>query len=356
LQIFAPLMMKENRAARVIALVLTLVCLVALFATTVLAQNTYVITDGENVTVHNSFASDPMKVLDEAGVELDPEDSYTTVSANGVSEITVQRAQQISIDYCGQKIDASSYGETVEAVLTRMGLQTDGVYSISHNLQTMTYDGMQISVRNIVETMETYTVEVPYETVYTNDPNLPEGQEKVLVAGSAGQTLCQANVAYLNNQEQCRTVVQQTVLQPPVDRIVAVGTGSGEAAQDGEQELYIGDGYIILPTGEVLTYTDSDSFVATAYTHLDAGCDMYTATGTRVKWGTVAVDPDMIPYGTRMFIVTSDGSFIYGLATAEDCGGAINDHRIDLYMPTLTEAFKFGRRTCTVYFLGETDW
>lgn len=356
MQIFAPFTKKENRAARVIALVLTLLCLVALFATTVLAQNTYVITDGANVTVHNSFASDPMKVLDEAGVELDPDDSYTTVSANGVSEITVQRAQQISIDYCGRKINASSYGETVEAMLSRMGLQTNGSYSLSHDRQTLTYDGMQLSVRNVVETMETYTVEIPYETIYTTDSSLPEGQEKVLVDGSAGQLLCQANVAYLNNQEQSRTVVEETVLQPPVDRIVAVGTGSGAAEAAQEQELYIGDGYIILPTGEVLTYTDSDSFVATAYTHLDAGCDMYTATGTRVKWGTVAVDPDMIPYGTRMFIVSNDGSFIYGLATAEDCGGAINDHRIDLYMPTLAEAFQFGRRNCTVYFLGETDW
>ena len=89
---------------------------------------------------------------------------------------------------------------------------------------------------------------------------------------------------------------------------------------------------------------------------MDDGCDMVTATGTRVKWGTVAVDPRMIPYGTRMFIVTTDGSFIYGIATAEDCGGAIKGNRIDLYMPTLSEAFRFGRRSCTVYFLGETDW
>ena len=70
----------------------------------------------------------------------------------------------------------------------------------------------------------------------------------------------------------------------------------------------------------------------------------------------VAVDPSVIPYGTRMFIVANDGSYVYGLSTAEDCGGAIQNKRLDLYMPTLEEAYAFGVRNCTVYFLGGADW
>jgi len=92
--------------------------------------------------------------------------------------------------------------------------------------------------------------------------------------------------------------------------------------------------------------------VATAYTHTDAGCDFITATGTTVRWGTVAVDPRFIPYGTRMFIMTSDGSYIYGISVAEDCGGAIKGDRLDLYMPTYYECIQFGIRDCMVYFLG----
>ena len=99
-------------------------------------------------------------------------------------------------------------------------------------------------------------------------------------------------------------------------------------------------------------YTHSDTVRATAYTHTDKGCDTITATGTTVRWGTVAVDPRYIPYGTRMFIVASDGSYIYGLATAEDCGGDIKGDRMDLYMPTYEQCREFGRRRCTLYFLG----
>ena len=114
----------------------------------------------------------------------------------------------------------------------------------------------------------------------------------------------------------------------------------------------IADGYITLPTGEVLTYTDTATIRATAYTHTDAGCDFVTATGTTVHWGTVAVDPRYIPYGTRMFIVSNDGEYVYGIAVAEDCGGDIKGDRMDLYMPTYQQCMEFGRRNCTLYFLG----
>ena len=79
---------------------------------------------------------------------------------------------------------------------------------------------------------------------------------------------------------------------------------------------------------------------------------MYTATMTVVHIGTIAVDPRVIPYGTRMFIVSNDGEYIYGVSTAEDCGGAIKGKRIDLYYPTLWECNQFGVRDCTIYFLG----
>ena len=63
----------------------------------------------------------------------------------------------------------------------------------------------------------------------------------------------------------------------------------------------------------------------------------------------------MIPYGTRMFIVDQYGSFYYGMGTAEDCGGAIQGKRLDLYMPSLDEAYDYGRRPVTVYFLGDAN-
>ena len=110
----------------------------------------------------------------------------------------------------------------------------------------------------------------------------------------------------------------------------------------------IGNGLIRLPTGEVLTYSNEITSLATAY------CDKgLTATGTQARVGAIAVDPECIPYGTRMFIVSMDGEYIYGIATAEDCGSKayIYDTRIDLHFDTYQECRQFGARWCKVYFL-----
>lgn len=344
---------RKNPVLRLMTVMLSLACLITLLAQTALAQNTYVITDGDQITVHTSFSLDPEIVLDQAGVELNGNDFYTTAAGDGVSEITVQREQIIVIDYCGRKIRASSFGESLQSLLDRLGLQTNGSYSVSENLNAMTYDGMEVYIDNVVQTQESYTVELPFDTIYCNDPTLPEGEEKLLVEGVTGQLLREAQVVYKNAEEKSRIVLEETVLEQPVDKIVAVGTGTN-VGEELDAPL-IGDGVIVLSTGEVLTYTDSKTFKATAYTHTDAGCDRITATGTRVRVGTVAVDPRVIPYGTRMFILSNDGSYIYGIATAEDCGGAIKDNRIDLYFETTAECFRFGRRTCTVYFLGDAQ-
>ena len=134
--------------------------------------------------------------------------------------------------------------------------------------------------------------------------------------------------------------------------MAAVNTDYFSTATGVPQGIVIEDGFIYLPDGQVLSYTDSMQVKATAYSHLDAGCDMITATGTTVHHGTVAVDPRLIPLGTRMFIVTNDGEYVYGISTAEDTGSSIKEHRVDLYFPTKALCFQFGVRSATVYFLG----
>ena len=111
-------------------------------------------------------------------------------------------------------------------------------------------------------------------------------------------------------------------------------------------EPSISGNYITTSSGDVLYYSDCFTVEATAYT--GGGT---TATGTPARYGAIAVDPDVIPYGTRMYIVSNDGYWIYGEATAEDCGGAINGYIIDLYFDSYDTCIQFGRRDCTVYIL-----
>ena len=325
-----------------------LVCIMAVCVVpTAFARNTYLISDGDMTREYTTYTRDPALVLDQAGVELGEDDIYTTQPVDGIYEITVQRSQTITVLYCGEELEIISYGETVQQLLDRMGIPTGGEYEVSSDLSAETHDGLEITVDRITRTRQSYTVDVPYEVTYCYDPNLPEGEERTLVEGITGQQLRTVDVVYCNTREVSNTLVEETVIQEAENAIVLKGTGTGTEKTNAPA---IGDGVIVTADGQVLTYGRSEHFVATAYTHTDAGCDMITATGTTVRIGTVAVDPTVIPYGTRMFIVC-DGGYIYGLATAEDCGGAIKDRRLDLYMPTTEECFAFGVHNCTVYFL-----
>jgi 3D (Asp-Asp-Asp) domain-containing protein len=103
------------------------------------------------------------------------------------------------------------------------------------------------------------------------------------------------------------------------------------------------NGTITLSDGSTYSYNSvSDSFSATAY--CGGGT---TSTGRAAQVGVVAVDPSVIPYGTRMYITS--GSTVYGVCVAGDTG--VRGHLIDLYFNSESHCRAFGRRGITVYFL-----
>lgn len=254
------------------------------------------ITDGSRVLVHITQEKTPEMVLEETGFRLGPDDSYHVTRENGEWEIQILRGRK----------------------------------------------------RNrVVQQVERYAHVIQPEVIRCADPTLPEGFQVILREGKSGEAACTARVIYTNEVETGREVLEQRVLIQPVSRVVAVGIGTfGEKETD--QMPVIKDGLIFLPTGEVLTYDRVMTSLATAY------CDKgLTATGTQARVGAIAVDPEVIPYGTRMFIVSKDGEYVYGVATAEDCGSKehIYDTRIDLHFDTYRECRNFGARYCRVYFL-----
>lgn len=101
-------------------------------------------------------------------------------------------------------------------------------------------------------------------------------------------------------------------------------------------ETVVGSASQNASTGRLMTV------VATAYTG-----DTITSTGTTPKWGTIAVDPTVIPYGTKVYIPQFDKVFI-----AEDCGGAIKGNKIDIFMNDSDSVNNWGRRTIDIQILG----
>ena len=335
---------------RAAAILIPLATVLLLLTQRVSAQNTYVITDGSRVLVHTTSATDPEIVLGEAGLTLDTDDTFTTQAGDGVSEINVRRSQKLLVDYYGHRMEVTSQGETVEELLTRLNLGWSDTDKISLPLDAQTYEGMELEVAEVIRQNQTYTAILPHETTYSADISLPEGTERILTKGVDGEVLCEAEVTYINGRETTRKILHQKVISQPVEEIVAVG--SGEQPEEEAPLPVIGERTITLPTGEVVTYVEKVTCVATAY-----HCEGYvgtTATGTRARVGAIAVDPEVFPYGTRFYILTKDGEYIYGVATAEDCGDKrfIYGTRLDLFFDTKRECVQFGVRMCDVYILG----
>lgn len=355
----------------------------ALLSQTVFAQTSYIITDGDRVTVHRSYSSDPYEVLTEAGIELEEEDTYETGYADGMNQITVRRMQMVTVINRGAQSVIGTYGETVGSLLTRMGITPGTGDTLSCSSETQTYDGMTIELVHTETRIEEEDTTVPYPVNYYEDPDLEPDAEIVLVAGQNGLTHVKSEVTYRNGKEVSRVVVQETVKMKPVTQLVirgvdrtimeqpadpepaeqaapaaSSGTASGSSSSgssssggsryDGSAET--SGNVIMTSSGESYTYVDVMTCSATAYT-----CEGYvghTYSGTLARVGAIAVDPTVIPLGTKMYVVSNDGQYVYGYCVAEDIGGGIKGNKIDLYFDTYAECWDFGVRMCTVYILG----
>ncbi|MBQ5712119.1 MAG: G5 domain-containing protein [Oscillospiraceae bacterium] len=343
------ILQKKSTLIRIGALVLAVAVSAPMLTQAVFAKNTYVINDGKQVLVHTTYATDPADVLEEAGVLVEEKDLVETTEGEDASQINVIRGMEITVTYCGETLSFVSYGETVSEFLDRNGIALSENSRVSVNLQARTFDGLAIVISDHIRSDETYTLTLPHEVVYKETDLLKKGTEVVLTEGVDGQKQITANVLYINGKENDRQIITEEVIAEPITKVVAVGTGDGSGKKNAKP--IIGDGVIIAPNGDVLTFTHRDTFKGTAYCRIEEGGQV-TSTGTPCRVGAVAVDPRVIPYGTRMFIVTKDGRYIYGVATAEDCGGLIKGKRIDLFYETYPETVKFGRRDLDVYFLG----
>lgn len=307
----------------------------------------YVIRDGYRTLIHTTNEKDPAAILAEAGVKPGAEGYQLDRTEEGPT-IRVLRQQQIAIDYYGASLEATSYGETVGELLERLKLTVGEGDYLSVAADRLTFDGMILRIGRVVRQEQTYSAVIPCATLCCGDPTLPVGTQQLLREGRNGEMLRTAEVTYINGTEDSRRILSEQVLVQPVDAILAIGTGQLVQEPEPSTLPVIGNGLITLPTGEVLSYSRVISSLATAY------CDKgKTATGTQARVGAIAVDPEYIPYGTRMFIMSKDGKYVYGIATAEDCGSKehIYGTRIDLHYDTRKECIQFGARMCWVYFL-----
>lgn len=234
--------------------------------------------------------------------------------------------EQITLVVEGNEIKVSTFKKTVKELLDENNIKYDSDDKITPALNSKTKDYMEITVVKVDIENQIEEVSIPFETNLVEDKELLKGKTEVEQEGVEGIKENLYQLIYENGELVEKKLIQETISQEPVDKIVKKG---------------IKEETIVASRGSNSRSGNSTHMkvVATAY----AG-DGITSTGTKPKWGTIAVDPKVIPYGTKVYIPQFDMTF-----TAEDCGGAIKGNKIDIFMLSDSQCYSWGRRTIDIY-------
>lgn len=358
-------------------------------------------TDKETLTTANINTDN---ILNKASLVLDSEDEVIRTDNNGVISLTILKAFPVTIDDKGEKKSVSMTRGTVEDALNKAGIALAQDEKVTPSLDTEVTEGTEIKISNSVSVDitlmgETATYEVPagtvkdalasvgavcdkndklnaslddkvyedmditlvkvtvknetetqvvdYKTTVKKDSSMDKGTSKITRYGVEGSKTVTNKNTYEDGVLVNTKEVSSKITKKPVNQIKVVGTKTAEKFVGSANG---GAGTFVDNSGNTVSYKKVLTGSGTAYT---AKAGSLTATGAKACVGGVAVNPSIIPYGTKMYITASDGSYVYGYATAIDTGGALMDGSaiVDLFMNSYADCANFGRRDVTIYIL-----
>lgn len=198
---------------------------------------------------------------------------------------------------------------------------------------TILTQGLSVRVDRVEYSYVTEEERIPFETETIPIVYAAFSKAYQDVSGHDGMKTCRYAVKTVNGAMAEKVLLEEEVTLAPVTEKRYV---------DARSLLDLGDG---APT----EYQDALRITFTAYNYGEEG-GKYTATGKETQVGYVAVDPTVIPYHSKLYIVLDNG-FVYGYAYAEDCGGGIKGNRIDVFLPTYDDMHNFGIKSGTCYIV-----
>lgn len=241
-----------------------------------------------------------------------------------------------------------SVKEIIEKLSLTVG--TNDVISVPEN--SMISDNMTIGIDEVIEQTHIETTDIPFTTRTLENPELESGTERIVQAGENGY-ITYSVVETFKNGVSVDKISTQIDKGNPTEEIKEIGTKTVYNS-DSSISYKASTGSTGSEKSEVFTDSTGKSYeysyyidvTATAYGTLSGK----TATGKEVDYGMIAVDPSVVPLGTKVYLTGSWGDM--GVCTAEDTGSAIKGNRIDVFLGD-DEALlnEFGRRSMRIYIL-----
>ncbi len=281
------------------------------------------ITEKSFWTWHQTWAG----ALQQAGVKVSRHDRLSRRLTSAVTTpLKIWRGIRVTVVTEHHRYGRWSHRYRVGAILAGLDVRLHPLDVVDPGPRHRVLDGTIIRVIRRHYTTESQLVSVAYSTQYQPDPSLYVGQRELLQAGHPGSVRNSRRLLWANNQVVATDVLASQVVTPPQSQIVAYGT---------KNSIDRGSG--------VVYFTREINMVATAYWPNPAWSNGITALGLPARYGVVAVDPRVIPLGTRLYIPG------YGFAIAADTGSAIQGDRIDLCYNTGWQAQDYGVQSVQVF-------
>lgn len=291
-----------------------------------------------------TYATDPATLMHLSGIYAEEHDAITFTSYSGnLSNLNIQRAFPVTVQADGSDHAVKLTEGTVEDALRAAGVMLGENDYTEPALHTELAEGDTITVHRVVY-QDTVTYEtIPYETEYSYTSEFYKKRSKTvtLQSGRDGEMAVTSRERWVDGEMESAQVVGTEITRAPRTQIIrAYKAGAPVSSRLG-------------PNGT----TDPPTSYRTVYTGRATG---YSSSGGRgasglgLGYGTVAVNPRLIPYGTLLYICSADGRFVYGYAIATDTGTAMQNGTVlvDLYYETFEEARLNGVQQVNVYVVG----
>ncbi|MBR5203003.1 MAG: G5 domain-containing protein [Clostridia bacterium] len=306
------------------------------------------------------FAGTVAELIKQQGVVLSDE-LVSSVNVNAVVtnnlEVRILNSYDLTINVDNEKKFVKSTAKTVGEVLAEQGIVLDEDDEVVPSADTELSNEMVIDVLRVEYVTREAEETVKFSTKTNYSSSMTKGTKKVTQQGVNGTKTVVYKDKVVNGVVESSETVSETVTKQPVTEITTVGTlsqssglGNSKIAKNAKPISQL-----VMPS----KYTIGENNIPTNYKYKITGrAAAYcipggrTATGKPVMPGRVAVNPNQIPYGTEMWIVSDDG-VVYGYAVAEDTGGfAKNGYfTVDLYMNSVSQCRQWGSRGVTIYVL-----
>lgn len=318
---------------KLIAITAAVTVMVMLMSFVMIRRNDVTVyVDGQKTENFVTLESDSNKWIEISGVEVFDGDVIEVKD----TDVYITRAYYATVQADGIKITLKTTPCTVAQLLEKTKISVGENDIVNFSLEdTVTADSV-ITVSRVLSDTVVETEAIEYETIKKKTDDLYEGETKVETEGENGKKEYTYSVTYTDGVETERTLIKEETVKEPVDKVVLVGTKVKSS--------------FIKTSSTPSSYKAVYSMRASAYTYGEDGGN-YTATGEKCRRGIVAVDPSVIPLGTKLYIESADGKYIYGEAVAGDTGGSIKGMKIDVFVESKSECYSFGRRDVNVYIL-----